>query len=70
MSRGQCSLCPPYATKIVGKETLPLYVYSQVGWANGSIVNPTFPHDNVGLRKARSPTYATITGYGWHVRKS
>jgi len=28
-----------------------------VGWANGSIVNPTFPHESVGLRKdAAQPT--------------
>ncbi len=27
------------------------------GWANGFIVNPTLSDENVGLRKARSPTY-------------
>jgi hypothetical protein len=30
-----------------------------VGWANGSIVNPTLCPHNVGLRKACSPTYGS-----------
>jgi hypothetical protein len=30
---------------------------SLVGWANSSIVNPTFPHEDVGLLKdATQPT--------------
>ena len=32
-------------------------LWSLVGWANGSIVNPTFPHEDVELRKdATQPT--------------
>ena len=31
---------------------------SSVGWVNSFIVNPTFPHEYVGLRKACNPTYA------------
>ncbi len=30
-----------------------------VAWANNFIVNPTLIDENVGLRKARSPTYMT-----------
>jgi hypothetical protein len=30
----------------------------RVGWVNSFIVNPTFPHEFVGLRKACNPTYA------------
>jgi len=33
-----------------------------VGWANGFIINPTLIDKNVGLRKARSPTYVTFIG--------
>ncbi len=31
---------------------------SQVGWANGSIVNTTLPHEGVGLRKDATQVYA------------
>ena len=36
-----------------------LYTTPSVGWANGSIVNPTLKHQQVELRKACNSTYAT-----------
>ena len=35
-------------------------LWSLVGWANGSIVNLTFPHEDVGLRKDATQPNVTL----------